>query len=344
MAKKEAPEGSLLREKSGERDLRMVHVMVLQGLASIVAGLAVHMALGPVRAGAGLLVALVRALLDGFGGHVGALPVLALLNLGVENFAGPAGRVGGQPCAAFAAFLALFADAVGGAPAGDGNVAELGFGDGGLGLVEADLRVSGIVDREVRGGVPVEEFVHHGVTFLAAPEEGVGGSRAAEAAADGAPVRNAAFEHFQHGEGELIVRSAVLFGKRADNGVEHAVAAGVALVVVGLVGHLLYRLHVKLVGLPSEVTACLLEALHFFRGSVGVFLRIDEAGAGRAAGDAAKAAENLTSVEVHKSSSLNAVELMSEQILFSVWLISGGRASFLQEYLCIKGISLCTTG
>ena len=151
MAKKEAPEGSLLREKSGERDLRMVHVVVLQGLAAIMAGLAVHMALGPVRAGAGLLVALVRALLDGFGGHIGALPVLALLNLGVENFAGPAGRVGGQPCAAFAAFLALFADAVGGAPAGDGNVAELGFGDGGLGLVEADLRVSGIVDREVRG-------------------------------------------------------------------------------------------------------------------------------------------------------------------------------------------------
>ena len=88
----------------------MVHVMVLQGLASIVAGLAVHMALGPVRAGAGLLVALVSALLDGFGGHVGALPVLALLNLGVENFACPAGRVGGQPCAAFAAFLALFAE------------------------------------------------------------------------------------------------------------------------------------------------------------------------------------------------------------------------------------------
>ena len=29
----------------------------------------------------------------------------------------------------------------------------------------------------------MEEFVHHGVTFLAAPEEGVGGSRAAEAAA-----------------------------------------------------------------------------------------------------------------------------------------------------------------
>lgn len=85
----------------------MVHVVVLQGLAAIMAGLAVHMALGPVRAGAGLLVALVRALLDGFGGHIGALPVLALLNLGVENFAGPAGRVGGQPCAAFAAFLAL---------------------------------------------------------------------------------------------------------------------------------------------------------------------------------------------------------------------------------------------
>ena len=138
-SRREPPE-----EKKRGEDLRMVHVVVLQGLAAIMAGLAVHMALGPVRAGAGLLVALVRALLDGFGGHVGALPVLALLNLGVENFAGPAGRVGGQPCAAFAAFLALFADAVGGAPAGHGNVAELGFGDGGLGLVEADLRVAGL--------------------------------------------------------------------------------------------------------------------------------------------------------------------------------------------------------
>lgn len=129
--------------------------MVLQGLAAVVAGLAVHMALGPVRTGAGLLVALVRALLDGFGGHVGALPVLALLNLGVENFAGFSGRVGGQSGAAFAALLALFADAVGGAPAGDGNVAELGFGNSGLGLVEVNLRFGRLVEREARGGVPV---------------------------------------------------------------------------------------------------------------------------------------------------------------------------------------------
>ena len=109
-----------------------------------------------------------------------------------------------------------------------------------------------------------------GVGFLAAVEHEESSSGTAESATDGAPVSHTTLEHFHHGEGEGVVRSAVLVSHGANDAVESAVTAAEALVPVALVGNV----HsggdvVNLVGLPAKQTILLVEEAILATGHFG---------------------------------------------------------------------------
>ena len=238
----------------------------------------------------------------------GALVVLALFDLGVEDLHGLVGHVGGQTAATFAAGLAGGFDLVGGTPFGHGDVAEHGAGSV-VGQVALDAlgQVAGVVDGQFGHFVPAVQLVDHGGAFLAAPEQGIGRSSTVQGAADGAPVGDAALVGFQHAEGELVVRGAVFFAQQTDDAVEGTVTTGVALVPVTFIGHLGAFLGIQLVGLPAEFAVDLLEAL-------GRSRRLGDAAAGThqgchgpAYGQTTEATQAIASAVVHISSFFGAL-------------------------------------
>ena len=176
----------------------------------------------------------------------------------------------------------------------------------GIGHIAGDLAfhapgcLAGIIDGKGRGFIPAEKLVDHGVAFLAGIEKRESGSRAIKRAANCAPVRYAALVGFEHGKGELVVRGTEFFAHYADNAVKCAVAAGIALVPIAVVGNLLAFGGVELVRLPAELP------IHLGKTATpGRFFRFRRV---RATGHAAnhsthcqttQTAEQVSSVKIH---------------------------------------------
>ena len=213
--------------------LRMVHELVLDVVGTAVARSAVHVALHDV--GHLALAVAGAALSDGFLLAQSALPILASFDLGIQDLDSLLDDVGSDTAATFGTLLAVGRDLGLVRPARHGDVAEDGVGNaGGQIALEALSGFTGIVDGERGGFVPAEQFVHHGLGFLTAIEQGESRTGTGESAADGTPVTKAALEHFHDGIGEGVVGSAVLLSHVAHDGVESTVTAAEALVPVAI--------------------------------------------------------------------------------------------------------------
>ena len=231
----------------------MVLKLVAQGLAAVVTGSAVHDTLGPVGF---LPLGQMAFSTAGYGGlyREGSLPVLAQVNLGIENFHCLAGNIRGNAAAAFAARLAGGFNLVGVTPFGDGNMAQHRAGSiAGQTALDAAGLVAGIVDGKLGDLIPAEQLIDHRRAFLAAPEQGIGGRRAVQGTADGAPVGNTALIGFKHGIGKLIVGGTEFLAHQANDAVKHTVATGVSLVPVAVIGHHFTFGGIKFVRLPAKL-------------------------------------------------------------------------------------------
>lgn len=105
----------------------MILELVHEGRAAVMTGRAIHDALGPVGLVALGLMAFAAGL-DGILLGEDALEILALFNLGIEDFHGLATDVGGQTAATLVAGLAGGFRLAGVAPFGNGDMAQHGTG------------------------------------------------------------------------------------------------------------------------------------------------------------------------------------------------------------------------
>ena len=281
----------------------MVDELVLDVIAAAMARRAVHVALHDVRH---LALAVAGAALGhGFLLGKSALPILASFNLGIEDFDSLLDDVGSDTAATFATLLAVGSDLGFVRPAGNRDVAENRVGHaGGQIALEALSSFTGVVDGEGSLFVPAEQFVHHGLGFLTAIEQGEGRTGTGESATDGTPVTKTALEHFHDGIGEGVVGSAKLLSHGSNDSVESTVTAAKALVPVALVGDV----HgsgdvVDLMSLPAKQAVLLIEqailtASHF-RSSGGSNNVTGHSGDGTTNSQTTHSTKHCSSAEIH---------------------------------------------